>query len=101
MPSAATNCCKPDCPPSTVSPNWPFPLGLDAEARFIANAFGGSHAQRDIIDWTLTEAALRGGYRDLAEGLAHERLAAKPHSPVNRAFLNRASALGDRPRQVA
>ncbi|TDR54332.1 hypothetical protein DFP85_107105 [Halomonas ventosae] len=62
-------------------------------ARFIANGFGGSHAQRDIIDWTLTEAALRGGDRDVAEALAHERLAAKPYSPVNRAFLNRASAL--------
>ncbi|MGR2738113.1 tetratricopeptide repeat protein [Billgrantia sp. Q4P2] len=70
-------------------------------ARFIANGFGGSHAQRDIIDWTLTEAALRGGYRDVAEGLAHERLAIKPFSPLNRAFLNRAIALGDRPRQVA
>ena len=58
--------------------------------RFIANAFGGSHAQRDVIDWTLTEAALRGGLRDVAESLAHERLALKPHSPVNRAFLGRA-----------
>jgi hypothetical protein len=27
-------------------------------ARHIAGAFGGSHAQRDVIDWTLTEAAL-------------------------------------------
>ncbi|RXE47318.1 tetratricopeptide repeat protein [Chromohalobacter israelensis] len=60
--------------------------------RFIANTFGGSHAQRDIIDWTLTEAALRGGNRDLAEGLAHERLALKPHSPINRDFLRRATA---------
>ncbi|MGF1610458.1 MAG: tetratricopeptide repeat protein [Kiloniellales bacterium] len=59
-------------------------------ARFIANRFGGSHAQRDIIDWTLTEAALRGGLKDLAEGLANERLALKPHSPVNRSFLSRA-----------
>jgi tetratricopeptide (TPR) repeat protein len=60
-------------------------------ARFIANSFGGSHAQRDIIDWTLTEAALRGGLRDLAAALAHERLALKPHSPINRSFLYRAS----------
>jgi tetratricopeptide (TPR) repeat protein len=59
-------------------------------ARYIANSFGGSHAQRDIIDWTLTEAAIRGGLTDLAEALAHERLALKPHSPVNRAFLARA-----------
>lgn len=61
-------------------------------ARFIVNQFGGSHAQRDVIDWTLTEAALRGGLRDLAEALAHERLALKPHSPVNRSFLRRARA---------
>lgn len=60
-------------------------------ARFIANSFGGSHAQRDIIDWTLTEAALRGGLRDLAAALARERLALKPHSPINRSFLYRAS----------
>ncbi|WP_339882122.1 tetratricopeptide repeat protein [Vreelandella maris] len=60
--------------------------------RFIANVFGGSHAQRDIIDWTLTEAALRGGNRELAEGMANERLALKPHSPINRDFLRRATA---------
>ena len=59
-------------------------------ARFIVNGFGGSHAQRDVIDWTLTEAALRGGLREVAESLAHERLALKPHSPINRAFLARA-----------
>jgi hypothetical protein len=59
-------------------------------ARHIVNRFGGSHAQRDIVDWTLTEAALRGGLADLAEALAHERLAVKPHSPVNRALLRRA-----------
>jgi hypothetical protein len=59
-------------------------------ARFIVNRFGGSNAQRDVIDWTLTEAALRGGLKDLAEALAHERLALKPHSPLNRSFLKRA-----------
>ncbi len=59
-------------------------------ARYIANTFGGSHAQRDIINWTLTEAAIRGGLTHVAEALAHERLALKPHSPVNRGFLSRA-----------
>jgi hypothetical protein len=59
-------------------------------ARVIVNQFGGSHAQRDVIDWTLTEAAVRGGLTALAEALAHERLALKPHSVVNRAFLHRA-----------
>jgi tetratricopeptide (TPR) repeat protein len=63
--------------------------GLHA-ARTIVNQFGGSHAQRDVIDWTLTEAAVRGGLTALAEALAHERLALKPHSVVNRAFLRRA-----------
>ena len=57
--------------------------------RAIVNQFGGSHAQRDVIDWTLTEAAVRGGLTALAEALAHERLALKPHSVVNRAFLRR------------
>ncbi len=61
--------------------------------RFIANRFGGSHAQRDVIDWTLTEAALQGGLRELAEALASERLALKPLSPRNRSFLARAKAM--------
>jgi hypothetical protein len=59
-------------------------------ARYIANGFGGSHAQRDVIDLTLTEAAVRGGLHDMAEALANERLALKPHSPINRGFLDRA-----------
>ncbi|MDZ7750623.1 MAG: tetratricopeptide repeat protein [Gammaproteobacteria bacterium] len=63
-------------------------------ARFIANAFGGSHAQRDIIDWTLTEAALGAGLDDLARALAHERLALKPHSPVNLGLLRRTGGNG-------
>ena len=58
--------------------------------RTIANSFGGSHAQRDIIDWTLNEAAIRAGMRDTAEALANERLAVRPHSPINRSFLERA-----------
>jgi hypothetical protein len=61
--------------------------------RFIANNFGGSHAQRDVIDWTLTEAALRSGHHDVATALAHERAALKPHSSVNRELLRRAARL--------
>ncbi|WP_306257967.1 hypothetical protein [Pararhizobium sp. IMCC21322] len=61
-------------------------------ARFIANSFGGSHAQRDIIDWTLTEAAIRGQMKGASEALANERIDLKPHSPVNRNFLARASS---------
>ncbi|MBA3888464.1 MAG: tetratricopeptide repeat protein, partial [Acidobacteria bacterium] len=61
--------------------------------RFVANQFGGSHAQRDVIDWTLTEAAIRSGMREVALALSHERIALKPHSPVNREFLRRAGSL--------
>lgn len=64
-------------------------------ARFVVNSFGGSHAQRDIIDWTLAEAAIRSGAANAAKVLANERLAAKPHSPINKAFLSRANKLSD------
>jgi len=64
--------------------------------RYLANRFGGSHAQRDIIDWTLVEAALRGGDRAVAISLANERLAGKPHSPVNLNFLKRSQAASEK-----
>jgi len=49
--------------------------------RGIAQRFGGSHAQRDILSLTAIHAAIRGGMREAAEALAAERLAHKPHSP--------------------
>lgn len=52
--------------------------------RLIASRFGGSHAQRDLIHLTLTEAALRGGRAKLARALVAERLALKPTSTHNR-----------------
>ena len=51
---------------------------------------GGSVAQRDIVDWTLTEAALRAGLSDEARSLANERRALRPNSVVNRHFLEAA-----------
>jgi tetratricopeptide (TPR) repeat protein len=54
---------------------------------------GGSHAQRDIVNWTLTEAAIRAGQRDVALSLAHERLGTRPRSAPNRRFLRHAEAL--------
>jgi hypothetical protein len=62
-------------------------------ARPAARLIGGSHALRDIVDWTLTEAALRGRQRDMAVALAYERLALRPRSAVNRAFLRRAEGI--------
>ncbi len=47
-----------------------------------AHRFGGSHAQRDLIDLTLLEAATRAGQRPLASALAAERLALRPRSPL-------------------
>lgn len=58
-------------------------------ARVIVNGFGGSHAQRDVIDLTLLEAALRGGELQLARALANERCALRPNGRMNREFLAR------------
>ena len=54
-----------------------------------ANRFGGSHAQRDLFSWTLTEAAIRLGDRALADAFVAERRSWKAHSPVNRGWANR------------
>jgi tetratricopeptide (TPR) repeat protein len=60
--------------------------------RHFACAFGGSNAQRDVISWTLTEAALRGGQGAFARALVQERLSARPNSALNRGLLARATA---------
>jgi hypothetical protein len=56
--------------------------------------FGGSHAQRDILQLTATEAALRAGRRSLARALIGERLSLKPRSGFNRQLLERSQLLG-------
>jgi hypothetical protein len=63
------------------------------QVRFDLWQIGGSHAQRDVVDWTLTEAAVRAGQRDVALSLAHERLATRPRSAPNRRFLRHAEAI--------
>lgn len=57
-----------------------------------AHRFGGSHAQRDLLDLTLIEAALRSGERTLAPALAAERAAMRPASPLAQRFVARAAA---------
>ncbi len=52
-----------------------------AATRGIGQRFGGSHAQRDVLSLTLFHAAIRGGQRQFAEAIAHERLTQKPSSP--------------------
>jgi hypothetical protein len=61
--------------------------------RFDLWQIGGSHAQRDVVNWTLTEAAIRAGQRDVTLSLAHERLGTRPRSAPNRRFLSLAEQI--------
>ena len=51
--------------------------------------FGGSHAQRDLVDQTLMDAAIRAGQRQLARHLLNERLLTKPRSPLTQHWAAR------------
>jgi hypothetical protein len=57
--------------------------------RATARQFGGSHAQRDLIDLTLLAASARGARRSLGRALLNERLMAKPLSPLTRHWAER------------
>lgn len=57
----------------------------------IAQRFGGSHAQRDLLSLTAVEAALRAGRLGAARALVSQRLAAKPASAHNQELAARAS----------
>ena len=70
-------------------------VSLLRPVRAIAHRFGGSHAQRDVLDLTLIEAAFRADQPGLAAALVTERLAWKPASPLSRLFAGRAG-LGER-----
>ncbi len=72
---------------------WAEAVELLLPVRFDLWQIGGSHAQRDVVDWTLTEAAIRAGQRAIARSLAHERLASRPRSAPNRRFLHHAETL--------
>jgi tetratricopeptide (TPR) repeat protein len=48
--------------------------------RRILHRFGGSHAQRDLLQRTLTESAIRSGRLDLARSLVDERLSQRDTS---------------------
>src|SRR5271170_5299833 len=72
---------------------WAEAVELLLPVRFDLWQIGGSHAQRDVVDWTLTEAALRAGQRDIALSLAYERLGTRPRSAPNRRFLRHAEAI--------
>ena len=58
--------------------------------RETAHRFGGSHAQRDLVEQTLLAAAIRSGRRPLARHLLNERVMAKPDSPLTDFWKRRA-----------
>jgi tetratricopeptide (TPR) repeat protein len=72
---------------------WAEAVELLLPVRFDLWQIGGSHAQRDVVGWTLTEAAVRANQRDVALSLAYERLEARPRSAPNRRFLRHAEAI--------
>jgi hypothetical protein len=57
---------------ATVDILWPL--------RQLAQRFGGSNAQRDVIDQTLGVAAIRAGLGRVAGALAEERRLLRPRS---------------------
>jgi hypothetical protein len=57
--------------------------------RALAARFGGSHAQRDLVDQTLLAAAAQGGRRDIGRALINERSMAKPVTPLTRHWIER------------
>jgi tetratricopeptide (TPR) repeat protein len=64
--------------------------------RYRINELGGSHAQRDAVQRTLLESALRAGRIELARSLLSERIGVKPHSPYNWLKVRQLSeSLGD------
>jgi tetratricopeptide (TPR) repeat protein len=67
-------------------------VNLLLPVRYKAHACGGSHAQRDILNRTLIEAALRGGDRSMARALTRERTAQKSHCAFSWALRQRAAA---------
>lgn len=62
--------------------------------RPVAQRFGGSHAQRDLLSLTALHAALRGGSTAIAEALVAERLTHKPHSPWARRLARQVAGDG-------
>lgn len=75
--------------------NYAETVRLIRPIRAIANRFGGSHAQRDVLDLTLIEAALRSGDGALARALTAERALARPDSPLSALFSQRAADLSE------
>ena len=57
--------------------------------RALASRFGGSHAQRDLLDQTLLAAATRASDRSVGRALLNERRLAKPSTPLTEHWAGR------------
>jgi hypothetical protein len=73
--------------------DYAMTVRLLSPIRSIAARFGGSHAQRDVLDLTLIEAALRSGNAALAAALAAERLDTRHESPLAQLLARRAETM--------
>jgi hypothetical protein len=60
--------------------------------RTALSRWGGSHAQRDVVDLTLLAACTRGRRRAMGHALINERILAKPVTPLTRHWIE---ALGE------
>lgn len=60
--------------------------------RSVAHHFGGSHAQRDLIDQTLLAAAARSSHRAAGRALLNERRLAKPLTALTAHWAQRLGA---------
>jgi hypothetical protein len=60
--------------------------------RSVAHHFGGSHAQRDLIDQTLLAAAARSSHKAMGQALLNERRLAKPNTPLTAHWASRLGA---------
>ena len=67
---------------------------LLAPVKALAARAGGSHAQRDLLAQTLACAAEKSGRTRLARSLLNERLALKPRSGLNVAWMQRIERAG-------
>jgi len=59
--------------------------------RALASRFGGSHAQRDLIDQTLIAAAAQASDKSVGRALLNERRLAKPVTPLTAHWAERLS----------
>jgi hypothetical protein len=63
--------------------------------RGVAQRFGGSHAQRDLIDQTLLAASAAGTRMAVGRALLNERTMAKPVTPLTRHWIEQLSPVGE------